>query len=48
MLSRHLLKVGSDGYWIISYDKGYTYSKLLDGYGEEQLKASGMDGDSFF
>ena len=42
-----LLKVDSDGYWIISYDKGYTYSKLLDEYGKA-VKASGMDGDSFF
>lgn len=42
-----LLKVDSDGYWIISYDEGHTYSRLLDEYGKA-VKASGMDGDSFF
>lgn len=42
-----LLKADSDGYWIISYDNGYTYSKLLDESGKA-IKASGKDGDSFF
>ena len=42
-----LLKADSDGYWIISYDNGYTYSKLLDENGKA-IKASGKDGDSFF
>ena len=42
-----LLKVDSDGYWIISYDNGYTYSKVLDSNGMG-VKAAGSDGDSFF
>lgn len=42
-----LLKVDSDGYWIISYDNGYNYSKLLDENGKA-VKASGKDGDTFF
>lgn len=42
-----LLKVDSDLYWIVSYDGGYTYSKLLDENGYP-VKASGKDGDSFF
>ena len=42
-----LLKADSDGYWIISYDNGYTYSRLLDESGKA-IKASGKDGDSFF
>lgn len=29
-----LLKVDSDGYWIISYDEDYTYSRLFDEYGK--------------
>lgn len=42
-----LLKVDSDKYWIISYDNGYTYSKVLDEHGNA-VEASGKDGDSFF
>lgn len=42
-----LLKVDSDGYWIISYDNGYTYSKVLDEQ-NRPIKASSNDGDSFF
>lgn len=42
-----LLKVDSDNYWIVSYDNGYTYSKLLDEHGNA-VKASGKNGDSFF
>ena len=41
------LKVDSDKYWIISYDGGYTYFKLLDENGYP-VKASGESGDSFF
>lgn len=41
------LKVDSDMYWIISYDGGYTYSRLLNESGDP-VKASGKDGDSFF
>ena len=41
------LKVDSDMFWIISYDEGYTYSRLLDENGRP-VKASGKDGDSFF
>ncbi len=42
-----LLKVDSDGYWIVSYDKGNTYSALKDENGNA-VKANGKDGDSFF
>lgn len=39
-----LLKVDSDGYWIISYDGGYTYARLLDENGDF-VRAEGRDGD---
>lgn len=42
-----LLKVDSDGYWIVSYDKGYTYAKVLDEDGQP-VQASGKENDSFF
>ncbi len=42
-----LLKVDSDGYWIVSYDKGYTYSKVLDEKGQP-VQASGKENESFF
>lgn len=42
-----LLKIDSDGYWIVSYDSGKSYSTLLNEKGES-VKASGEDGDSFF
>lgn len=42
-----LLKVDSDGYWIISYDDGKSYSTMIDEKGNA-VKASGDDGDSYF
>ena len=42
-----LLKVDSDGYWIVSYDKGYTYSKVLNLKGEP-VQATGKENESFF
>ena len=42
-----LLKVDSDGYWIVSYDKGYKYSKVLNEKGEP-IQASGKENESFF
>lgn len=42
-----LLKVDSDGYWIISYDNGSTYSKVKDSDGN-YVQASGKDGDTYF
>ena len=42
-----LLKVDSDGYWVISYDNGNSYTLLRDEYGNA-IKAAGEDGDSFF
>ena len=48
-----IMKVDSDGYWIISYDDGYTYSRLCDEEGnfvkaEGQDGSDGSDGESFF
>lgn len=51
-----LLKVDSDGYWIISYDNGNTYARVLDENGnairavgqDGQDGHDGKDGDSFF
>lgn len=42
-----ILKVDSDGYWIISYDNGYSFTTLLD-IDENAIKASFEDGDSYF
>lgn len=42
-----LIKVDSDGYWIISYDNGYSFVTLTDISGNA-FKASGEDGVSFF
>ena len=42
-----LLKVDSDGYWIVSYDNGYTYSKVLNEE-DNPIKASGEESSSFF
>ena len=42
-----LLKVDSDGYWIISYDNGNTYSKVYDNNGNP-VQAKGEEGKSFF
>jgi hypothetical protein len=41
------IMVDSDGYWIISYDNGYTFVTLTDDLGNA-IKASGEDGVSFF
>ncbi len=42
-----LLKVDSNGYWIVSYDNGVTYSTLFDNNGNP-IKASAENGNSFF
>jgi hypothetical protein len=42
-----LMKIDSDGYWIISYNNGQSYSRIIDEYGNF-VKASGKDGDSIF
>lgn len=42
-----LLKVDSDGYWIISYNEGKTYSRILDERGQF-VTATGKNGDSMF
>ena len=42
-----IMKVNADGYWIISYNNGSSYTFLRDEYGNT-IKASGDDGDSFF
>lgn len=42
-----IMKVNADGYWIISYDNGNSYTLLRDEYGNA-IKASGEDGNSFF
>lgn len=42
-----LLKVDSDGYWVISYDNGNSYTLLRDEY-SNAVKAAGEDGNSFF
>ena len=42
-----LIKVDSDGYWIISYDNGYNFVTLKDSSGNA-IRASAEDGDSFF
>lgn len=42
-----LIKVDSDGYWIVSYNNGSSYSRITDEYGAF-VKATGEDGDSFF
>lgn len=41
------IMVDSDGYWIVSYDNGYTFVTLTDDFGNA-IKASGEDGVSFF
>lgn len=43
-----LLKVDSQGYWVISYDLGKTYSRIPSDNDPEGVKAKGEDGDSFF
>lgn len=48
-----LLKVSSEGFWMVSYDKGLTYTEVLDEVGNP-VKAqgedgkNGSDGDSWF
>ena len=42
-----LMKIDSDGYWIISYNNGQSYSRIIDDNGNF-VKASGEDGDSIF
>ncbi|MCE5178005.1 MAG: DUF4988 domain-containing protein [Porphyromonadaceae bacterium] len=42
-----LMKIDSDGYWIISYNNGQSYSRIIDNSGNF-VKASGKDGDSMF
>lgn len=42
-----LLKIDSDGFWIVSYNNGQSYSRIIDEYGKF-VKASGKDGDSMF
>lgn len=42
-----LMKVDSDGYWIISYNNGQNYSRIINEWGAF-VKATGEDGDSFF
>lgn len=42
-----LIKVDSDGYWIISYDNGYNFVTLTDDSGNA-IRASADDGESFF
>lgn len=42
-----LLKIDSDGYWLVSYDNGYHYSRILDEDGHP-VKATGKEGKSFF
>lgn len=42
-----LLKVDSDGYWIISYDNGNSYTAVRDENGNK-VKAAGEDGNTFF
>ncbi|MBQ7812338.1 MAG: hypothetical protein IJ394_07270 [Bacteroidales bacterium] len=39
-----LMKIDSDGYWIVSYNNGYTYSRLLDEDGNF-VRAEGRDGN---
>ncbi len=41
------LKVGTTGYWMISYDNGLTFTEVLD-EGGNPVKALGEDGDSWF
>lgn len=45
-----LLKVDSDGYWIISYDNGNTYARVFDENGNavKAIGQDGEDGNSFF
>lgn len=42
-----ILKVSSEGYWLISYDRGITFELLLDEKGNP-VKAVGSEEDSFF
>jgi len=42
-----LIKVDSDGYWIISYDNGYNFVTLKDSSGNA-IMAGAQDGESFF
>ena len=50
------LKVSADGYWMVSYDNGVSYTQILDDNGrpvkavgrDGQDGSSGSDGDSFF
>lgn len=44
------LKVDDEGYWLISYDNGLTFSQLTDEAGNpvKAVGEDGMDGDSFF
>lgn len=42
-----LMKIDSDGYWIISYNDGQSFSRLLNENGSP-VKALGSDGDSMF
>ena len=42
-----LMKIDSDGYWIVSYNNGQSYSRIIDKSGNF-VKASGKDGDSMF
>lgn len=42
-----LMKIDSDGYWIISYNNGKSYSRIINENGGF-VKASGKDGDSLF
>lgn len=42
-----LLKVSSDGFWMVSYDQGITYSYVRDARGN-LVPASVKTGDSFF
>ena len=42
-----LIKIDSDGFWIISYNAGQTYSRILDENGSS-IKALGNDGDPMF
>lgn len=42
-----LMKIDSDGYWIISYNNGQSYSRVIDEFGDF-VKARGEDGDSIF
>ena len=39
-----LMKIDSDGYWIVRYNNGYTYSRLLDEDGNF-VRAEGRDGN---